>query len=302
MNNNASQPNLDNSGWYITRKDSKGNPSTIKDSIFFLEKGGKLIRYALDGTLDRSVNSWTLKENNVVINIDNSFSTYVGILNVKEGGEGYIVGSAGNKKEQTWSFSARQIEAQKYLFLPQNRDIVYSKDEYNDDSVISFLGDYNKFWEIYREVKNPKFDEYSNKILRLKDQLNWAIDFFFQKLNPLIISDSIVICYVPSSTKEKLTTGVRTLSIRLSKIKTRVDGTGCIVRHTTVPKNAYGADRSMSVHLNSLQIDNKELIKGCDVLLLDDVTTTGNSLKACKKLLLEAGAKKVYCFALGQTV
>lgn len=43
------------------------------------------------------------------------------------------------------------------------------------------------------------------------------------------------------------------------------------------------------------------LIKGKNVLLLDDVRTTGNSLSACKQVLEEAGALTVQCLALGQT-
>jgi len=37
------------------------------------------------------------------------------------------------------------------------------------------------------------------------------------------------------------------------------------------------------------------------VILLDDVTTTGNSLRACRDILLENGADYVMMFALGKT-
>ncbi len=37
------------------------------------------------------------------------------------------------------------------------------------------------------------------------------------------------------------------------------------------------------------------------VLLIDDVTTSGNSLRACRDILLQNGAKKVYMLALGRT-
>ena len=38
------------------------------------------------------------------------------------------------------------------------------------------------------------------------------------------------------------------------------------------------------------------------VLLMDDVTTTGNSLYACKEILLEKGAEEVEMFALGKAI
>ena len=38
------------------------------------------------------------------------------------------------------------------------------------------------------------------------------------------------------------------------------------------------------------------------ILLMDDVTTTGNSLYACKEILMEKGAKQVEMFALGKAI
>jgi predicted amidophosphoribosyltransferase len=36
-------------------------------------------------------------------------------------------------------------------------------------------------------------------------------------------------------------------------------------------------------------------------MILDDVMTTGNSLVACRQLLLDAGADEVICAAMSQT-
>jgi predicted amidophosphoribosyltransferase len=84
--------------------------------------------------------------------------------------------------------------------------------------------------------------------------------------------------------------------------RNRTDATACLIRHTTINKLATGGDRSIEVHLNSIKVQNPNLIKDKRILLIDDVTTTHNSLFACKQLLLEAGAAQVYCLALGQTV
>lgn len=53
--------------------------------------------------------------------------------------------------------------------------------------------------------------------------------------------------------------------------------------------------------MNSIRVEHAELIQGREVLLLDDVTTSGNSLVACRQLLLEAGAARVKYMALGRT-
>lgn len=43
-------------------------------------------------------------------------------------------------------------------------------------------------------------------------------------------------------------------------------------------------------------------ISGDIVLLMDDVTTTGNSLYACKDILMHCGAFNVEMFALGKAI
>ena len=43
-------------------------------------------------------------------------------------------------------------------------------------------------------------------------------------------------------------------------------------------------------------------IAGDIVLLMDDVTTTGNSLYACKMILEQSGAGEVEMFALGKAI
>ena len=50
-----------------------------------------------------------------------------------------------------------------------------------------------------------------------------------------------------------------------------------------------------------MQVIKPDIIKNRIVLLLDDVFTTGTSLWAGRKLLLNAGAEDVVLFALGKT-
>ena len=45
-----------------------------------------------------------------------------------------------------------------------------------------------------------------------------------------------------------------------------------------------------------------KLISGKNVLVVDDVATSGATLNACSKALLVAGADKVYCFSLARAV
>lgn len=50
--------------------------------------------------------------------------------------------------------------------------------------------------------------------------------------------------------------------------------------------------------IGSFVIKNKQLIKDRNIILLDDVTTTGATLNEARKILKQAGAKKVIAFCI----
>ena len=52
---------------------------------------------------------------------------------------------------------------------------------------------------------------------------------------------------------------------------------------------------------NAFEISEKSNIKGRDILLVDDVATTGSTLNECSRILLKAGARRVICLVLART-
>ncbi|MGX1902604.1 HAD-IA family hydrolase [Thermolongibacillus altinsuensis] len=142
-------------------------------------------------------------------------------------------------------------------------------------------------------------DEFSKKILQVKNEGESAIAFFVQLLNPLLTKE-LVLCYVPSSEKEKTITGIRKIAEALAVYK-GMDGTDCLIRWKTKEKSSLGGERSIEAHLQTMMVQNKEMIEGKHVFLLDDVTTSGSSLTASEILLLESGALHVTKLALGKT-
>jgi predicted amidophosphoribosyltransferase len=181
--------------------------------------------------------------------------------------------------------------------------MIFTHETNNEPEQILHLGKYFKYWLYANEGKtrNPNFDDFSGAILNLKNEEEYAITYFLNRLKEML-GDNFVVCYVPSHDPEKTRSGIRTLAQRVANAKTSiVDGTGCLVRTQKIPKLASGGSRSIDVHLRSLKVENPELIQGKDVLILDDVTTTHGSLLACKQILQQAGAKFVQCVALGQT-
>jgi predicted amidophosphoribosyltransferase len=180
--------------------------------------------------------------------------------------------------------------------------MIFTDWEFSDKRLV-FLGEYHPYriWNDEGErVVNPKFDNHCRKILDLKERKLSAVNYFVKQIDSHI-SAGVAIAYVPSHDSEKTQSGVRDVAIAIAA-NGRIDATGCLVRHKTVDKLATGGARDSQVHLDSIRVQNKILIRGKEVLLLDDVTTSGNSLTACRKILLDAGATTVQMLAFARTV
>lgn len=148
--------------------------------------------------------------------------------------------------------------------------------------------------------KNPAFNSFGGKVLDLKDKKPQAISYFYNILNKCIPHDSNVsIVVVPSHDPAKNESGILSLARKLSP-KT-VDVASCLVRTKKINKLAAGGTRSVRVHLRTIKLQNAHMIEGKHIILLDDVTTTGNSLLACKQILQKAGPKEITMIAIGKT-
>lgn len=164
----------------------------------------------------------------------------------------------------------------------------------------TYFYDYHPYYLPNKEI-NPNFTKiYSGKILDLKEGNKDAINLFYSSIDPHI-KQNVLIAVVPSSDSNKIDTGIKELG-RLLAENGRIDATSCLVRHTSVPKAANGGPRDVHTHINSIKVQNASLIQGKEVILLDDITTSGSSLEACKQLLLNAGASKVEKIAIAKTV
>jgi predicted amidophosphoribosyltransferase len=127
-----------------------------------------------------------------------------------------------------------------------------------------------------------------------------ALAAFYRRLNPML-APGIVIVAVPPHDPASSRSGIQELAQNLAA-NGRIDATGCLVRRTAIPKLARGGARTLERHLRTIAVENVELIHGREILLLDDVSTSGRSLEACTQLLMEAGAAAVKCAVLGKTV
>lgn len=173
---------------------------------------------------------------------------------------------------------------------------------------------YLVYFGIYYPVHHPSFDSFSRTILNVKyrhatdpNPADWkqesklkAVDYFYGRLDPMI-APNVVIATVPSHKCYAELSGIQELAKKLAT-NNRVSGINCLIRFKDIQKQAHGGIRSIEQHLQTIRVQRPDLINGKEVLLIDDVATTGSSLRACKQLLMESGALRVKCVALAKTV
>ena len=81
----------------------------------------------------------------------------------------------------------------------------------------------------------------------------------------------------------------------------RIDATAALARTVKIEKLSQGGSRDASVHEASIRVRDASSVVGKAVILLDDVTTSGNSLNVCRSKLLDCGARRVKMLAIGKT-
>lgn len=167
------------------------------------------------------------------------------------------------------------------------------------------------------KTKNPKFDEVSRQLLDLKDatankhrqavaQMTRLVSAAVNSLPYTLIPTQVHIAVVPSSTRGKWSEGLCAITKAIcdESPKRFVAIPQSLQRIRTIDKLARGGNRSVDIHLASIAPapGYERYFARKAVILLDDVTTTGNSLRACCMLLQQHGIDSVYPFALGRTV
>jgi len=167
---------------------------------------------------------------------------------------------------------------------------------------ILVMGEYHP-WGLHKERggDGSNYPRHSGKILDLKEDKEPALVYFRDILREAIKAMYFAVCVVPSHDPAKGPGGMAHLGQRVASAIGSIDGTSFLVRTKKIEKLAHGGSRAVKVHLDSIEVRCPHDLKGKRLLLLDDVMTSGNSLVACRQLLLEAGAEPVICVAMSQT-
>lgn len=180
--------------------------------------------------------------------------------------------------------------------------MIFVNEEFEAEEGIVICGYYVPYrrWKNDPDMAGVPYDLYSRKILDLKDGKRAAVNYFYTLLDEEICS-GVAICVVPPHSPESENSGVVMLAQKLAA-HNRIDMTGYLVRTKEIEKLARGGSRSREIHLDSIEVNPKMSVVDEVVLVVDDVTTSGNSLYACRDILLDHGARRVAMLALGQTL
>lgn len=141
-------------------------------------------------------------------------------------------------------------------------------------------------------------------VLAYKNKVDYAIELVTNYLNENVGTDFAIVVVPSSSAENNGTSASHEVASKLANDKLKiVDASMCWRRTETIQKaHMTSGKRSADRLIESSTIDNPELIKDRDVLVIDDITTSGSSFEAARMMLKNVGAKDIVNFAVGKTI
>lgn len=149
---------------------------------------------------------------------------------------------------------------------------------------------------------NEKNDEMSKKVYHVFKK-NWGTFFFdirddlFEAVEDFLEQNEmgdleIAVTVMPSHSKGMHGENLLRVSHDLCKKFGFQDASDLIQRTIDKTKSTEGGSRTIGAHLETLGLDHEIKDNDADVyIVLDDITTTGSSLEAAKRLLVRNGVK-----------
>ncbi len=158
----------------------------------------------------------------------------------------------------------------------------------------------------FLDAYHPKNSEmrkscgFSNIIIQLKRRSLLAVNSFLEFFAPLRLRNTVIVA-VPGSNPCNQS-GIRILADEVGKLIGCQTFSDSLKRTREIPKKSTGGTRDYEQELDSLKLDDAERFKGKNILLMDDVITTGGTMSACEEIIIRnSEPKSVVRFALGKT-
>lgn len=162
----------------------------------------------------------------------------------------------------------------------------------------------------YRGGFNRAFDVNSRLLLDSKDasckDFVTAVQYFTRGTRRYInqyigASTDFYVALAPSSTANKWSPGLCAIADNLRKNYKILNDAQMLTRHTTVAKAARGGSRDKEQHKKTISVSIDPSNKKPVALIIDDVTTSGSTMLACKELLDAAGFVNIMLLTLEKT-
>lgn len=173
-----------------------------------------------------------------------------------------------------------------YLFDYYKKDWInlFPNDQFINDNFYSFMA-----------IKKRNYSPYKNRL-----NFPGTLYNLFKLLN-----NEWIICTAPGHEKtDNLSNGVSDI-VNLINLKNNFTFRNTLIqRMYTIEKKATSSSKRNNdyrVDMESIKIEDKINIEGKNIIVIDDITTTGSTLIACKNILMDEGAKQVILIALGKT-
>jgi len=111
-----------------------------------------------------------------------------------------------------------------------------------------------------------------------------------------------IICFAPRHSSIDYINNVSLLMDECNIPREKIVAKDLIVRTVTIPeKHSSSHNTSYKSDLETIGINKKYDVKGKRILVIDDITTSGATMIACRCLLLNHDAKEVVCLSLSKT-
>lgn len=192
------------------------------------------------------------------------------------------------------------------------------------ENLVYYIYKYRPKWTWKFHDYSFKETEITRKIWRYRDMNEDAVNFFTLELlkaissliemkTPLFNADTVGLVAVPPSKVNKVSPveesiqriyyGYHEMTMKIHFLDTICDCSDLLVRTKDIETQHTGHRASAEQQYESIACRHDNLSEACDAyILLDDVTTSGNSMKVCKQILEEHGARNVYRLAIARTV
>lgn len=169
----------------------------------------------------------------------------------------------------------------------------------------------NPLLGFYRSRRYMEQDDFTVKIIKgLKGGLNCDVlvckkfsddAIKILKLIKPPIKDYYVVT-VPSHDPDKTSPGLVYIAKQIINALQMHDGISFLKRSKFVEKSSITNKRDVQTHIDSLEVGAGVSLMNKNILLFDDVKTSGATLEACKLVLIKNSAKSVLTMCLAESV